>query len=277
MKPSITITPMTHLFLSRGLGQEARHKKLMRHNLQHKSKIMSLKKIGLVGGLSWVSTAEYYRLINEGVRSCLGGYHSAHILMDSLNEQEFIDAAIADPTDKKCEALVLESVERLKNAGAEIFALCANGVHRFEPAIKQELGVEILNIAKATSEAISQTGHRRVGILGVQKTMEGNFYREQLQAQGIELIIPEQPDREIVHQKIMDELVLGNFREETRQLYYNICQHMHRQGAESIILGCTEIPLLMANMKNSDLILHSTTELHCHAIVKAAVREADSI
>ena len=232
---------------------------------------MSLRKIGLVGGLSWVSTAEYYRLINEGVRSYLGGHNSAHILMDSLNEQEFINASIADLTDKKCEELILESIERLKNSGAEIFALCANGVHRFAPAIKQELSIDILNIAKATSEAISQTQQKKVGILGVQKTMEGNFYRDQLQAQGIELIIPEKSDREIIHQKIMDELVLGNFREETVQLYYSICQKLHLQGAESIILGCTEIPLLMANIKNSDFALHSTTKLHCNAIVKAAV------
>ena len=232
---------------------------------------MSLRKIGLVGGLSWVSTAEYYRLINEGVRKTLGGYNSAHILLDSLNEQEFINAALADPTDKKCEKLILESIDRLSSAGAEVFALCANGVHRFGPAIKHEFGIDILNIAKATSESISQAGSKRVGILGVQKTMEGSFYKEQLQAKGIELIIPEQSDREMVHQKIMDELVLGNFRQETCQLYYSICQKMQQQGAESIILGCTEIPLLMSSMKNSHLVLHSTTEIHCNAIVKAAV------
>ncbi|MEM8862216.1 MAG: aspartate/glutamate racemase family protein, partial [Chloroflexota bacterium] len=133
---------------------------------------MSLKKIGLVGGLSWISTAEYYRLINEGVRHYLGGYNSAHILLDSLNEQDFIDASLADPTDKKCEDLILESIDRLKRAGAEIFALCANGVHRFESAIKQETGVDVLNIAKATAASISGMKQKRVGILGVQKTME---------------------------------------------------------------------------------------------------------
>ena len=232
---------------------------------------MSLRKIGLVGGLSWVSTAEYYRLINQGVRNSLGGHNSAHILMDSLNEQEFIDASISDPTDKKCEFLILESVERLRLSGAKIFALCANGVHRFERAIKQELGLEIINIAQATSESIMQSQSRRVGILGVQKTMEGSFYKEKLQANGIELIVPEKLDREIIHNKIMNELVLGNFRDETCQLYYNICQKMHRQGAESIILGCTEIPLLMSSIKNSSFPLLSSTEIHCTAIVKAAV------
>lgn len=232
---------------------------------------MSLRKIGLVGGLSWVSTAEYYRLINEGVRNSLGGHNSADILIDSLNEQEFINASIDDPTDKKCESLVLESIARLKNSGSEIFALCANGIHRFEPAIKRELGIDILNIAKATSESISQAQNSQVGILGVQKTMEGSFYKEQLQAKGIGLITPDKTDREIIHQKIMDELVLGDFREETCQIYYNICKKMHRQGAESIILGCTEIPLLMSSLKDRSFALHSTTEIHCGEIVKAAV------
>lgn len=232
---------------------------------------MSLKKIGLVGGLSWVSTAEYYRLINEGVRNSLGGHNSAHILLDSLNEQMFINAAIADPTDQKCEKIIIESIERLKKSGAEIFALCANGVHRFEAAIRNELGVDILNIAKVTSESISQNKQKRVGILGVQKTMEGSFYREQLQEKGIELIIPEKNDRELIHQKIMDELVLGNFKEETCKLYYSICEKMYDQGAESIILGCTEIPLLMESVKDSSFPLLSTTKIHCNAIVKAAV------
>ena len=229
-----------------------------------------MKTIGLVGGLSWVSTAEYYRLINAGVRSKLGGYNSGHIFLDSLNEQQFVDASRIDPTDRMCEELVLASVARLRRVDSEVVALCANGIHRFAPAIEREFGVELVNIAEATSDAIAKSKHKRVGILGVRKTMEGTFFRERLEAKGIEVIIPDVPDRDLVHQKIMEELVLGNFREETRQQFLDVFRRLHLQGAQSIVLGCTEIPLLMSSTGVDEFELLSTTDIHCEAIVRAA-------
>ena len=229
-----------------------------------------MKTIGLVGGLSWVSTAEYYRLINEGVRSKLDGYNSGHIFLDSLNEQHFVDASRIDPTDRMCEELVLASVERLRRVDSEIVALCANGIHRFVPAIQREFGIELVDIAEATSESIATSKHKRVGVIGVRNTMEGTFFRNRLEAKGIEMIIPEVSDRELVHQKIMGELVFGDFKEETRQQFLDVCWRLHRQGAQSIVLGCTEIPLLMSSTSVDEFELLSTTRIHCEAIINAA-------
>jgi aspartate racemase len=231
-----------------------------------------MKKIGLVGGLSWVSTAEYYRIINELVRARLGGYYSAHLLIESLNENEFLEMAKLDPTEKLCEKMIVDAVNILCRGGAEIIALCANGIHRFEPAIKEKCNVEIIHIVDSVAEEVANCHLKNVGLLGVMKTMEGDFYREKLHEKNIVTIIPDLSEREIVHEKIMSELVLDEFNKKTQNLFIDICTNLNANGAEGIILGCTEIPLLMKTAGQLPFPLFSTTEIHCKAIVDAALK-----
>lgn len=229
-----------------------------------------MKKIGLVGGLSWVSTAEYYRLINELVRVKLGGHHSAHVLIESLDENKFIEMEEFDPSEKLCEKMIIDAVDVLRRGGAEVIALCANGVHRFEPAIKKSCNVDIVHIADSTAKEVGDSHIQHVGLLGVMKTMEGNFYRDKLFEKNIVVHIPDPTEKKLVHEKIMSELVFGKFTKETQSLFVNICMNLRDNGAEGVILGCTEIPLLMNNAESLPIPLFSTTEIHCKAIVDAA-------
>ncbi|KXO09143.1 Aspartate racemase [Moritella sp. JT01] len=229
-----------------------------------------MKKIGLVGGLSWVSTAEYYRLINELIRVKLGGYHSAHVLIESLDENKFLEMAKLDPSEKLCEKMIIDAVDVLRRGGAEVIALCANGVHRFEPAIKENCNVDIVHIADSTAKEVEKSNIKNIGLLGVMKTMEGDFYRDKLSEKNIVVHIPNTVEKNLVHDKIMSELVLGKFTQETEDLFVNICMSLNANGAEGVILGCTEIPLLMKNVESLPMPLFSTTEIHCKAIVDAA-------
>ncbi|MFT5880658.1 MAG: aspartate racemase [Moritella sp.] len=229
-----------------------------------------MKKIGLVGGLSWFSTAEYYRLINELVRDKLGGYHSAHVLIESLDENKFIEMAKLDPSEKLCEKMIIDAVDVLRRGGAEVIALCANGIHRFESAIKMNCDVDIVHIASSTAKEVENAHIKHVGLLGVMKTMEGDFYRDKLLERNIDVHIPDLADKNLVHEKIMSELVLGKFTKETEALFVDICLNLSANGAQGVILGCTEIPLLMKNIKPLPVQLFSTTEIHCKAIVDTA-------
>ncbi|SHF09583.1 aspartate/glutamate racemase family protein [Vibrio gazogenes] len=231
-----------------------------------------MKKIGLVGGLSWISTAEYYRLINQIVRATLGGYHSAHILTESLDESKFLEAAESDLSQQSCEKMIVDAVDILLSGGAEVIALCANGVHRFEPAIRQKCNVSLVHIAEATASAVSKANIKNVGLLGVMKTMEGDFYPQKLNEKNIEVYIPDYIDRETVHNRIIDELVLGEFTVDTQNCFIDICNRLHSNGAEGIIFGCTEIPLLMKGADQLPFPVFSTTEIHCRAIVEAAIQ-----
>ncbi len=230
-----------------------------------------MKKIGLVGGLSWVSTAEYYRLLNQMTRDVLGGHHSAPILLESLNEQEFLSLQSEDLTEHKCEQMIVSAVQRLLGGGAEVIALCANGIHRFASSIEHQCQVELIHIAKVTACEVSKKHLSRVGLLGVLKTMEGTFYPQVLNQHDIEVLIPEKEDRLCVHDLIISELVFGNFTDRARSILVEICSRLHHQGAQGVILGCTEIPLLMQSVESLPVPLFSTTDLHCRAIVEAAL------
>lgn len=229
-----------------------------------------MKQIGLVGGLGWISTAEYYRLLNVGVRDQLGGHRAARVLVDSLDEQEFLNSQAEDPSEEGCEALIVGSVARLAAAGAEVIALCANGLHRFAPSILEHTGVDVIDIAQATVEAVEAAGLGRVGLLGVKKTMEGEFYRSRCKQHGIKVLIPDEDTRGYVHDKIIDELTLGIFNDDTRTQFLQVSQELVDRGAQGVILGCTEIPLLL-DADAADFPLFSTTAIHCEAIVRAAL------
>jgi aspartate racemase len=230
-----------------------------------------VKQIGIVGGLSWHSTAEYYRLINELTREQLGDHRSARLLVDSLDEQAFLDAQARVPSEAACGDLIVASVARLSGAGADVIALCANGVHRFAPAIRRRTGVEVVHIAQATAAAAAVQGLKKVGLLGVRKTMEGDFYREKFTDVGIEVIVPAEEERAYVHDAVVKEMTLGNFTAETRAAFVDICQELGDRGADGVVLGCTEIPLLLRDAPDPGFPLLPTTDIHCAAIVRAAL------
>jgi aspartate racemase len=214
---------------------------------------------------------EYYRLINELTREQLGDHRSARLLVDSLDEQAFLDAQATDPSDAECEDLIVASVARLSDAGAEVVALSANGVHRFASSILRRTGVDVVHIAQATADAAALRGLKTVGLLGVKKTMEGDFYRGKFADAGIEVIVPGREERAYVHDAIIRELTLGDFTAETRAAFVDICQELVDRGADGVVLGCTEIPLLLRDAPDPGFALLPTTDIHCAAIVRAAL------
>ncbi|QUM80310.1 amino acid racemase [Moritella sp. 5] len=230
-----------------------------------------MKKIGLVGGLSYVSTLEYYRLINAMVRQELDGHSSARLVIESLDEREFLDKQKEDETEKACEEMIVDAVGSLINADAEVIALCANGLHRFEAAIREAHGIELINIAEATAATLSGQHIYQAGLLGVKATMEGDFYKEKLLKYGVVPIIPDTSERNLVQEKIVSELVLNQFTLETKNEFYSIIEQLIDQGSQGIILGCTEIPLLITEPLWQGVPLFSTTEIHCRAIVNSAL------
>lgn len=226
-----------------------------------------MKKIGLVGGLGWVSTLEYYKLINIFTNQNLGGHKSAHILIESLDEGLFLENQSKDPTEKLCEKMIVDAVGVLVAGGAEVIALCANGLHRFMPAIKGKYDVELVDIRDATAKSIQKAGLSRVGLIGVQKTMETDFYKDTLQSRDIEVVVPELGARAYIHEKIVSELVLNEFSEATKQGFLSVIEELLEKQVQGVILGCTEIPLLIPGSEYKGVPLFSTTEIHCREIV----------
>lgn len=188
--------------------------------------VCTVKKIGLIGGLGWVSTLEYYKLINVFINQTLGGHKSAHVLIESLDEGLFLENQRKDLTEKLCEKMIVDAVGVLVSGGAEVVALCANGLHRFMPSIKSKYDVEIVDIRDATAQLIQNLGLDRVGLIGVQKTMETEFYKGVLQRRGIESVIPELDSRKYIHHKIISELVLNEFSAETRHGFLSVIEEL---------------------------------------------------
>lgn len=223
-----------------------------------------MKTIGLIGGTGWVSSVEYYRLINEGVNKRLGGLDFAKCILYSLN---YGDIARIQQKDKSLILPMLEDVaEKLVECGVEGLALCANTLHMYYDHLSEKLAVPIIHIAEATAKEIKQNNFSRVGLLGTQLTMEGNFYTDVLKKNGIERFVPEKEDRIYINEKITTELFQLQFKEETRKRFLEIMNDLSSKGAEGIILGCTEIPLLI-KAEHTNLPLFDTLEIHANAIV----------
>ncbi len=229
-----------------------------------------MKTIGLIGGMSWESSLEYYRLINELVKARLGGLHSAECLMDSVDFAE-IEAYQRSGEWEKAAQVLVESARSLENGGADFLVLCTNTMHKVAGAIVSAVKIPLLHIADATAERICQAGFHRVGLLGTRFTMEDDFYVRRLVDQfGLEVFIPDAPQREIVHRVIYNELVLGIIREESRQQYGQVISSLVGKGSECIILGCTEIGLLV-KPEDSPVPLFDTTLIHAEAAVELAL------
>jgi aspartate racemase len=224
-----------------------------------------MKLMGLIGGTGWPSTLEYYRKINEGVNRKLGGLNFAKCILYSFNYAE-IDELNKKNDLEELYNKVLYATEALEVAGAEGIILCANTLHIFADRLQAELDVPLIHIADATADAILHTGTRNVALLGTRITMEMDFYKDKLLQRGIHVIIPEAEERGFIHSTIMDELVKSVFLSSTRDRYKNIMQNLVNRGAQGIILGCTEIPLLISP-EDSPVPLFNTLDIHSNAAV----------
>lgn len=231
-----------------------------------------MRKIGLIGGLSWVSTAEYYRRLNQITQERLGGVSSARLVLESVDRQAQVDAVFAREDEAAACGQILDAVQGVERAGAAFVVITCNDVHRFVPEIAPQISIPFLHIADAAGLAIRQAGLSRVALLGVRKTMEGGFYAEVLKTHGIETIIPNDDEREYIHDTIYDELVKDVFSDRTRAGYLEIIRALAARGAEGVVLGCTEIPLLI-QPGQSCIPSFSTTELHCRAAVQMALSD----
>ena len=229
-----------------------------------------MKTIGLIGGMSWESSAEYYRIINETVRARLGRLHSARTLMYSVDFAEIEELQRRRDWDRLAE-LMIDAAQRIERGGADFVVLCTNTMHKLADAIAEHIGIPLLHIADATAEQIKARGIVQVGLLGTRFTMEEDFYTGRLAVgHGLEVIIPSAPERESVHRVIYDELCAGEIRQSSREQYRRIIGHLAERGAEGIILGCTEIGLLVGN-EDSAVPLFDTTEIHAIAAAQHAL------
>lgn len=223
----------------------------------------------MLGGMSWESTAEYYRLANEQVRDALGGTHSAGILLDSVDFAE-IEALQDSGEWDRAGAVLAQRARALEAGGADLLLLCTNTMHKVAHRIEEAVSIPLLHIADATATAITAAGLSQVGLLGTAFTMEQDFYRDRVAAHGLEVSVPEASDRAVVHRVIYDELVRGVVRDESRSAYRDIIGRLVDGGAEGIILGCTEIELLIGD-EDSPVSLFPTARLHVQAAVEYAL------
>jgi aspartate racemase len=229
-----------------------------------------MKRIGLLGGMSWESTIEYYRFINEEVRDRLGGLHSADCVLRSLDFTQVEEMQRAGEWDEAGRLLASEAVA-LEQAGAELIVLCTNKMHKVAETITTAISVPFVHIADTTADAVHEAGFHRVGLLATRYTMEHDFYRGRLEDKhGLTVVVPSQPDRRIVHDVIYDELCRGVIRAESRVAYQRIIQALVDQGAECLLLGCTEIELLVGEA-DSPVPIFDTTRLHAARAVTLAL------
>jgi aspartate racemase len=231
---------------------------------------MAQKIIGMLGGMSWKSSAEYYRLVNEGVRDRLGGLHSARCLMWSF---DFDDIAVLQREDRWIDAAaqMVEAAQRLERGGADFLVICTNTMHKAYDQMQAAVDLPLLHIADPTAARIKAAGYRRVGLLGTAFTMEQDFYKGRLaDLHGLDVIVPDAADRATVHRIIYDELVQGKIDAVSRDAYRAVIGRLVAAGAEAIILGCTEI-MLLVGPEDSPVPLYDTTGLHAAAAVELAL------
>jgi aspartate racemase len=232
----------------------------------------AMKTIGLLGGMSWESSAEYYRLVNEQVKERLGGLHSARCVLFSVDFAE-IERLQQQGDWESAGELLAQAAYQLELAGAELLVVCTNTMHRVAAAIQARIAIPLVHIADPTAEAIRRAEMRSVGLLGTRFTMEQEFYRERLvDRYSLKVLVPDAPDRDTVHRIIYEELCLGQIVPASRRAYQAVIGRLVEAGAEGIILGCTEIGLLIGD-GDSPVPLFDTTRLHAMAAVDMALAE----
>lgn len=228
-----------------------------------------MKTIGLIGGMSWESASEYYRIINEEVKRRLGGLHSAKCILFSVDFEE-IEICQRQGEWGKAAQILSDAARSLEAGGAEFIIICTNTMHKVAHEIQAGIHIPLLHIADITAEKVLANGIHAIGLLGTRYTMEQDFYKSRLEAQGISVLIPKEVERESVNTIIYQELCLGQIIDESRAKYKRIIEELVKQGAEGIILGCTEIGLLV-KPEDSSVPLYDTTILHAKGAVNFAL------
>ena len=230
-----------------------------------------MRLIGLIGGMSWESTGEYYRILNETVHARLGGLHSARCLLYSVDFAEIERMQVEGRWDDAA-AVMVDAAKRLQRAGAGLLVICANTMHKLVPQIQAEVDLPLLHIADATARCVQERGMTKVGLLGTRYTMEEDFITSRLERSfGLEVLIPGADERRIVNRVIFEELVLGDIRPDSRAAYRQVMHGLAERGAQGIILGCTEIGLLV-NDQDSQVPLFDTTRIHAEAAIDWALQ-----
>jgi len=229
-----------------------------------------MKTIGLLGGMSWESTGLYYRKINEATKLALGGLHSAPIAMVSVDFSEIERLQHAGDW-AACAELLSDNARQVEAAGADFLLICTNTMHKVAGEIEAAIDIPLLHIADATAARIIAAGHKKIGLLGTRFTMEEDFYRGRLEQHGLEVIVPNSDDMEIVHRVIYDELCLGLIRDESRHAFVRVVDKLGSLGAQSVIEGCTEITMLV-QPNHVKIPLFDTTEIHAEEAVTMALR-----
>ena len=230
-----------------------------------------MKTIGLIGGMSWESTTSYYQIINETIKKELGGLHSAKILLHSVDFAEIEHYQAVEDWEKSGQ-LLADVAKRLEQAGADFIVICTNTMHKVAPQIQEQITIPILHIAQATAQALLADGIQKVGLLGTKYTMTQDFYKEKLIESGLEVLIPDQAGIIEVNRIIYDELCLGNIKESSKQTYLAVIDDLKKAGAEAVILGCTEIVLLV-KQSDTDLPLYDTTVIHAQKAAEWAINK----
>jgi aspartate racemase len=231
-----------------------------------------MKTIGLLGGMSWESTALYYRLINEGVKQRLGGLHSARIALVSVDFHEIEQMQHSGDWEGSGVALA-HAAQHVQAAGADFLLICTNTMHKLAPQIEAAIDIPLLHLADATARTILDAGLSTVGLLGTAYTMEQEFYRGRLAQHGLTVLVPPADDRALVHRVIYDELVVGDVREDSRAQYVRIIDDLAARGAEGVVEGCTEIGMLV-QQRHTLVPLFDTTVLHANAAVEMALAQS---
>ena len=223
----------------------------------------------MIGGTGWVSTEKYYRLLNEETNKRLDGLNSAKIVLHSFNYAEIDKLNLADD-QAGVYKLVLDAAKKLSAASVDCLMLCANTLHQFVDYLREEIDLPIIHIADAAASEITKYKLTKIGLLGTRATMEMDFYTKKLDEAGIESLVPGKPDREFIHNAIMGELLKENFRKETKAKFLNIIKELEQRGAQGIVLGCTEIPLII-KQDDTHLPVFNTMELHAKAAIGFAL------
>ena len=231
---------------------------------------MNLKTIGLIGGMSWESTVTYYKIINETVKEKLGGLHSAKCILYSVDFQE-IEECQANGNWEKSGEILGEAAYNLEKAGADFIVICTNTMHKVINQIKEKISIPILHIAEMTAEKILEKGLKNIALLGTKYTMEQDFYKSKLIEKGINVIIPDKNDIEIINKVIYDELCLGIINSNSKKKFLEIVDKLRNKGAEGIILGCTEIGLLIKN-EDTDVPLFDTAIIHAEQAAMYSIK-----
>ncbi|MFB7642603.1 aspartate/glutamate racemase family protein [Peribacillus butanolivorans] len=230
-----------------------------------------MKTIGLIGGMSWESSLEYYRIINEEVKTKLGGLHSAKCILYSVDFEE-IERYQAEGDWESSGKLLGDVAQSLEKAGAEIIVICTNTMHKVIRYIEEKVSLPILHIADSTANQIQKSEISTVGLLGTKYTMEQDFYKTRIEFNGIKVLIPNDEDRKVINKVIYEELCLGEIQQSSRDYYKKVIKSLVDDGAEGIILGCTEIGLLV-KPEDSEVPLFDTTEIHAFESVNMALEK----